>query len=134
MQCQQPFQDSDVIVINPSEEEIDTVRTHMESRRAAAKAKSKSAKRAADSDNNVKNDEKKVEKGKKLKTEHNNETPSIVQKLVKLEDPAYSKVKPTYSVAKDPNASDVFKSLFTSSEKAKKQTKAHWVTYNPFYN
>lgn len=40
----------------------------------------------------------------------------------------------SYSVAKDPNASATYKSLFTSSEKAKDQQKAHWVTYNPFYN
>lgn len=105
----------------------------METRRAAAKAtKGKSGKRAAESENS--NGEKKAEKGKKLKVEHKNETPGIVQKLVKLEDPAYEKAKSTYSVAKDPNASEVYKSLFTTHEKARKQTKAHWVTYNPFYN
>ena len=38
------------------------------------------------------------------------------------------------TVQKDPSASAVYKSLFTSSDKAKKQGSAHWVTYNPFYN
>jgi hypothetical protein len=39
-----------------------------------------------------------------------------------------------YSVAKDPNASDVYKSLFTTHHTEQSQTRAHWVTYNPFYN
>lgn len=39
----------------------------------------------------------------------------------------------TASVQDDPNASAVFKSLFTTSEEAKNQPKGHWVTYNPLY-
>ena len=37
------------------------------------------------------------------------------------------------SIQEDPNASDVFKSLFNTSEKAKNQTRGHWVTFNPQY-
>ncbi len=40
------------------------------------------------------------------------------------------------SVAKDPKASKVFKSLFTSSETAKKRPNSkvsNWVTYNPYH-
>jgi hypothetical protein len=44
------------------------------------------------------------------------------------------KMKSDYKISNDPEASTVFKSLFTSSDKAKNQTKAHWITYNPFYN
>lgn len=44
------------------------------------------------------------------------------------------KIKADYSVAKDPNASDVYKSLFTSHKSEKEQGRAHWITYNPFYN
>lgn len=51
-----------------------------------------------------------------------------------IEDPRFKKTKGTYSVANDPKASDVFKSIFTSHEKAQQQNKAHWITYNPFYN
>lgn len=53
-----------------------------------------------------------------------------------LMDPAMKKLKDTsdYSVAKDPKATDVYKSLFTSHESAHQQDRAHWVTYNPFYN
>lgn len=38
------------------------------------------------------------------------------------------------SVAKDPHKSDVYKSLFTSHASEQQQKRAHWVTYNPFYN
>lgn len=53
-----------------------------------------------------------------------------------LLDPALKKLKDgsEYSVAKDPKATDVYKSLFTSHESAHSQDRAHWVTYNPFYN
>lgn len=50
------------------------------------------------------------------------------------EDPSYKKTKKAYSVAKDPQSSEVYKSLFTSHKSDKEQTRAHWVTYNPFYN
>lgn len=51
-----------------------------------------------------------------------------------LEDPVFKKTKGSYSVANDPKATDVFKSLFTTHQKAQQQNKAHWITYNPFYN
>lgn len=51
-----------------------------------------------------------------------------------LEDPELKRLKTDYSVAKDPKASDVYKSLFTSHKSEQEQTRAHWITYNPFYN
>lgn len=50
------------------------------------------------------------------------------------QDPSYKKTKKDYSVAKDPHTSEVYKSLFTSHSTDKDQKRAHWVTYNPFYN
>ena len=44
------------------------------------------------------------------------------------------KIPTLKSIQKDPSASTVYKSLFTSSNKARNQQSAHWVTYNPFYN
>jgi len=41
--------------------------------------------------------------------------------------------KKAKSIQEDPNASDVYKSLFNTCEKAKKQTQGHWVTFNPQY-
>lgn len=51
-----------------------------------------------------------------------------------VEDPSYKKSKKEYSVASDPKSSEVYKSLFTSHKTEKEQQRAHWVTYNPFYN
>jgi len=52
----------------------------------------------------------------------------------KLEDPIYKKAKLSHSIAKDQTATNVYKSLFTSHDDDKNQTRAHWITYNPFYN
>ncbi|GFR04937.1 replication termination factor 2 [Trichonephila clavata] len=43
------------------------------------------------------------------------------------------KAQKNYSIAKDPNATAAYKSLFTSHKNAQKQEKAHWVTHNPLY-
>lgn len=52
-----------------------------------------------------------------------------------LLDPDMKKLKEgAFSVASDPKASAVYKSLFTTHESAISQDRAHWVTYNPFYN
>lgn len=51
-----------------------------------------------------------------------------------LADPDIKKLKNCVSVAGDPKATDVYKSLFTSHKSEKEQNRAHWVTYNPFYN
>ncbi|XP_046460994.1 replication termination factor 2-like [Daphnia pulex] len=123
--CQKSFTNEDVIVINPSEEEFAVLQANMEARRSAAKAKNKGLKRGVEAS------EKNSEKGKKLKTGSLN---NIAQKLIKLEDPDMAKTKASYSVSKDPHASEVYKSLFTTHDKAVNQTKGHWVTYNPFYN
>lgn len=47
---------------------------------------------------------------------------------VKMDQPKKPK-----SIQKDPNASEAYKSLFSSHESAKRQAKAHWVTHNPLY-
>jgi len=53
-----------------------------------------------------------------------------------LLDPEMKKLKEggSFSVAADPKATDVYKSIFTSHKSAQEQDRAHWVTYNPFYN
>lgn len=53
-----------------------------------------------------------------------------------MADPELKRLKQggDFSVASDPKASDVYKSLFTTHKSEQEQTRAHWVTYNPFYN
>lgn len=71
---------------------------------------------------------------KKMKKEDKTATFKINTNRSEAEDPAYKKVKDNYSVAKDPKASEVFKSIFTTHKSAAEQDRAHWITYNPFYN
>lgn len=132
--CQKPFEEEDVIIINPTEEEAKKLREKMEARRAKLKSKNKSLKREAAANSSA--EAKEAVKNKKLKTATQTQPASskIAEKLIKLEDPDMAKLKASYSIAKDPNASSVYKSLFTSCDKAKNQTKAHWVTYNPHWN
>lgn len=49
-------------------------------------------------------------------------------------DPNSKKIKTDYSIAKDPKATEVYKSIFTSHDSEQIQDRAHWITYNPFYN
>lgn len=51
-----------------------------------------------------------------------------------MEDPEMKRLKTDYSVANEPKATDVYKSLFHTHKSEQEQTRAHWVTYNPFYN
>lgn len=53
-----------------------------------------------------------------------------------MTDPELKRLKNAgdFSVANDPKSSDVYKSLFTSHKSEQEQERAHWVTFNPFYN
>uniref|UniRef100_A0A182JQI2 Replication termination factor 2 n=1 Tax=Anopheles christyi TaxID=43041 RepID=A0A182JQI2_9DIPT len=120
--CQTPYSDDDVVILNGTEDEIEQMRVKMEARNARAKS------------------EKKAKLEKKANGEGSSKAKPMVPNKRALisdkigEDPVFKKSKDDYSVAKDPKASAVYKSLFTSHESEKDQKRAHWVTYNPFYN
>ncbi|XP_053984704.1 replication termination factor 2 [Hylaeus volcanicus] len=130
-QCQQSFTETDVIIINAEGDDLKLMEKNMPIRKVAQK-KSKKQKHSEDSQiQDVTSDEipkKKIKKEDKTATFKSNSNRS------EAEDPAYKKVKDNYSVAKDPKASEVFKSIFTTHKTAAEQDRAHWITYNPFYN
>lgn len=159
--CLEPFSVEDVIVLNGSEEDLELMQAKMEIRNIKRKSSKKDKKSQSISDEtNVSkisiekafSDEKKqgFEKEQKCKKIEylNDNTPSTSKSLTigpkklkrsvvaenALEDPELKRLKNDYSVAKDPKASDVYKSLFTTHKSEKEQSRAHWVTYNPFYN
>ena len=68
--------------------------------------------------------ETKVETAEKRKLVNANGTKEDVAKKMKKE---------TGSVQNNPNLPPSVKSIFTSSEQAKQQPRAHWVTHNPLY-
>jgi len=123
--------DEDVVVLNGSNEEIDSLRKQMEERRNRIKEMKKSKKRKApetetsdDSRNNKLKASSSSASTSSASSSSNTKTSSSV-----LTD----KASKDYSVAKDPNASEVYKSLFTTHKTAQNKPKAHWVTFNPCY-
>lgn len=150
--CTKPFEDDDVVILNGTEEDLEIMRIKMEIRQQKQKKnKEKKVKvkseepelNAPETSNNSSQKRllptKSDDNSKKLKTSTNG-TSSLSKigniissgKVTKAEE--IKKMKADYSVAKDKNVSDVYKSLFTSHKSEKEQTRAHWVTYNPFYN
>lgn len=162
--CQQPFSVEDVIVLNASDEDLELMNVKMEMRQAkkkASKKDKKSKEKAAvtkvkeETSSTSESGESELPSCSKQNTEAStNNAPAKINgassttsknKLIAnpkrlgassgaLEDPDIKRLKTDYSVAKDPKASDVYKSLFTSHKSEQEQTRAHWVTYNPFYN
>ncbi|KER28727.1 hypothetical protein T265_13525, partial [Opisthorchis viverrini] len=125
--CGTPFTTSDVILLNPqTEEEIAMAQKRLEEYVAAnGKAKKRSAPVNSDS-SAAPAKQKPAEQKSKEDGKPDTESPQPGTST------AQPPTKSTKSIQEDPTASSVYKSLFTSSEEAKRQPKAHWVTYNPF--
>lgn len=162
--CQTNYSEDDIVILNPNQADLDLMTVRMETRLARMKAEKKSKKaskassvtneaepkQSTSNSSNVNHSPLDTTSSSSITTEEvklikdlkkSDESSSSKRKNTilptgakEIEDPAFKKAKSSYSVAKDGNASTVYKSLFTSSDKAKSQTRAHWVTYNPFYN
>lgn len=161
LQCQTPFKEEDIVILNGSEEDIELMATKMEARSTRLKAekkdkKSKKSKIPETITSNCDETDKEIPGPSTTAGQSSNEiqtklsipatsrtttSTKIVKPMLKrestnaLDDPEMKKLKDSsFSVAADPKASDVYKSLFTSHKSEKEQNRAHWVTYNPFYN
>ncbi|ESO87732.1 hypothetical protein LOTGIDRAFT_219929 [Lottia gigantea] len=142
--CGKTYDKNDVIVLNGTEDEVDIMRDNMNERRQKAKA-AKLAKKAGkhkvstdtspdgpQSSKSAKLDDQKAgPSSKDIKSKLSNGKPDLKSKATngKLEEKE-AKIK---SIQDNPNVSATYKSLFTTSSKAKNQEKAHWVTFNPMY-
>ncbi|XP_043464389.1 replication termination factor 2 [Leptopilina heterotoma] len=122
--CQQPFTENDVVIMNAEDDDLRKMEERLVIRKAERKASKKKIKKE-EATEEVEAPKKKIKK---------EEQASCSKLPNQVHDSAYNKTKEDYSVAKDPKASEVFKSIFTSHKSASDQTRAHWVTYNPFYN
>ncbi|XP_014489172.1 PREDICTED: protein RTF2 homolog [Dinoponera quadriceps] len=134
--CQQPYEDVDIVVLNAEGDDLELMKERAVLRRITQK-KSKKRKssdvcmttggegKSSEGDDRLSASRKKIKKEDKV-------VPNLMNNP--SDDPAYKKAKSDYSIAKDPRASEVFKSIFTSHKSAVEQDRAHWVTYNPFYN
>lgn len=157
--CQKPYSEEDIIILNGNEEDVDLMRVKMEARVARRKSVKKDKKSkvtatvtnesepststsatapsasSTELDNKPETvDANHVAKEAKVTTKLITNPMKRKEKNGNYDDPAFKKSKDGYSVAKDPKATDVYKSLFTSHQSEQSQTRAHWVTYNPFYN
>lgn len=146
--CQTPYEPSDVIIMNASDDDLIKMEENMLTRKTVKKSKKKrtideknvdsastsTSTETTTSTTAIKTKKSKKEDKKEQSISGTSKAGSSGGKKSGPEDPAFKKSKGDYSVAKDPNASEVLKSLFTSHKSAADQTRAHWVTYNPFYN
>jgi Rtf2 RING-finger len=157
--CQTPYNEQDVIVLNGTDEDVDAMKTKMEARVARIKAekkdkKSKVKKEVVETVVNETSTSESLTLPKQtkgiMKTEPGSSKgfkPSFIANLSKTSsqkrelisdvigtDPSSKKSKKDYSVQKDEQATEVYKSIFTSHESEQTQERAHWITYNPFYN
>ena len=123
LNCDKPYTDNDLVTLNPNDDDLELNKEKYNIRKSLAKISSKKVSSASTSDevSTSLTDSKEV----KHKRSH-----------AQIEKPTTNSLdaKRPKSIQDDPNVSSVFKSLFTTCEKAKSQQKAHWVTYNPQYN
>lgn len=131
LKCAGTLETKDLITLNPSDDERAVLELRMAERKAAAKAAKKKVKKEAADESEPEPKKAKTQKVKRdvVKTEAGTSGTSIGASKLLIPDRA----KESYSIAKDPNASEALKSLFTSHESAKNKPKAHWVTHNPLF-
>jgi uncharacterized protein with von Willebrand factor type A (vWA) domain len=128
--CASPFDaDADVIVINGSDDEVEKMRTAITDRRAKEKADKRSKKRK---NTHVADDMIRLKEADHPVASSSGSNQKDKQLPVSGSDKS-KKSKKGQSIADDPNASEAYKSLFTSHESAKNKPKSNWVTYNPLY-
>jgi hypothetical protein len=153
--CQKPYSEEDIIILNGNEEDVDLMRTKMEARQARLKAEKKDKKKSKKETVTSADPPKATETvtinseepgpSKAPSTSKPTKLPIVVNPIINkatkralisgsLNDPLFKKSKDDYKVQDDKKTTEVYKSLFTSHESEQQQDRAHWVTYNPFYN
>lgn len=120
-QCQQPFTETDIVIINAEGDDLKLMEENMTQRKTAQK---RSKKQKHNEDNQMQDVKQEEVPKKKMRKEEKNGTMKVNSNRTEAEDPAYKKVKDNYSVAKDPKASEVFKSIFTTHKSAAEQDRA----------
>jgi len=142
--CGVDIDSSDLIVLNGSDDEVSELKTKMTERRAKSKSDKKGKKRKTDVTNVTESKvevtlEKQAGTSKQAHFESKpgsiSAGPSRSSKTTKVSTDALltDKAKSGYSIANDANATETYKSLFTTHKTAQNRKKAHWVTYNPLY-
>ncbi|KAL5110664.1 Replication termination factor 2 [Taenia crassiceps] len=140
LNCGAPLKPNSIILLNPeSEEELKIAQDRLKVfKESCKKTKSGHPKSTFKQEPLLRNKKNSIEIGGKRSSPLANLASSAPKKvkteLMRDEEGDKKIIPPAYtSVQDDPNASSAFKSLFTTSEEARRQPKAHWVTFNPLY-
>ncbi|CAF0817756.1 unnamed protein product [Rotaria sordida] len=131
----------DIIILNPENEDIILMEERQQRLNANQKKNGSTKRKLHDLEEDT--------NGKKIKIDStaNTDVPSSSSTTVTNKNISTNKVNTTKiistnkstngktSIQQDSTKSDLYKSLFTTSDAAKKkeQNKAHWITYNPLY-
>lgn len=134
IKCEKLYGQNDLIVINPNEEDYElNKKKQMQRKEAIAKAKQEKAS-SSKTNTEVASSTIKEETATSKKESNKKRSIDSVSGAISSSKVHTSEMnKKTKTIQEDPSASDVYKSLFTTSAKAKNQQKAHWVTFNPQY-
>jgi len=129
--CNKKYHEDDLIVLNGSDEEVEDLRKRMQERRNKSKEEKKKKRKLNGDDNSHKVQKTTDSPSDAASQVHSQATSNVKTSSMSV---LQEKASKGYSVNKDPAASEVYKSLFTTHESAKNRPKAHWVTFNPCYN
>ncbi|KAK2194171.1 hypothetical protein NP493_2g18025 [Ridgeia piscesae] len=133
--CGRTFERDDVIILNGTDEEVEALRSRIEARRQRAKMEKKAKRK-----HKLEAAEGQAGSSKHTKSDTTTATKQTTSKSTngkadgdktKVEDEMTKLMR--RQIQKDPKASAVYKSLFTTSEAALNQPKPHWITHNPQY-
>lgn len=134
--CATPFTDEDIVILNGNEEDETNNNLKMQERRLNAKLNKRDKKKhkietTSSLDSDVPTDSKRVKV-----SGHSSKLAEVTESKLPTAGKIVSDLIPkkTKSIQNDPKNSTTYKSLFTSSSKAKNQMQGNWVTFNPFYN
>jgi len=154
--CGKSYKEEDVVVLHGTDEEIEEYRSRRTNKRdpgqsSKSKKEAQGDKAQTDVKNEIDDDKpstsglqsssisattdkrKLIAGGESSSTKPSNGTNPATAKKRESEGSGSTVSKKSKSIQSDPSSSKVFKSLFTTSEAAKNQPRAHWVTHNPLY-
>ncbi|XP_018611634.1 replication termination factor 2 [Scleropages formosus] len=139
--CGEPFQDSDIVILNGGKEDMERLQVRMEEKRAKEKSAKGKCKKTKVAQTVSKSEAPKVHEGSPEAT--SSEPRDAEPKGEKHSTPAAesSGSRPAAaagskrSVQSMEGKSEVYKSIFTSHSSAKrtKQQTSHWVTHTPYH-
>lgn len=160
--CGKPFTENDIIPLNGTDEEVELLKSRMEEKRLQQKLEKKAKKSKKQKVETASSSSGECESGPSTSKQARLDLPDSKltngikdSKLANGEKGSKSVANETKqkltngstvrslndkidlpkggSIQKDPKASTAYKSLFTSSDRAKNQMKGHWVTSNPYW-